>query len=108
MEPGLQEISLPPIPPAPPKITVDGKLDEWKGLIGCDYNPLDRLVKSVDDPAIAAILADPISVNFKTCYDTDALYVAVDWHDRKPGQTLPRRVMPLTGRTGAKVLSCIS
>ena len=85
MEPGLQEISLPPIPPAPPKIMVDGKLDEWKGLIGCDYNPLDRLVKSVDDPVIAAILANPISVNFKACYDTDALYVAVDWHDRKPG-----------------------
>lgn len=85
MQPGLQEMPLTSIPPAPPKITIDGKLDEWKGLTGYDYNPLERIVASGGDPAIAALLAHPISINFKTCYDSDALYVGLNWHDQKAG-----------------------
>ncbi len=82
---GLQEMPLPPIPVAPPSVIIHGKLDEWNGLTGYDYKPLERLVKSGDDSVMTAILADPISINFKACYDTDALYVAVQWHDRNPG-----------------------
>jgi hypothetical protein len=84
---GLQQdnIALPPIAVAPAKIAIDGKLDEWRGITGFDYKPLAQIVKSGGDPVIDALLADPVSANIKTCYDADALYVAVDWRDRQPG-----------------------
>ena len=82
---GMQTITMPPIPPAPPKITIDGKLDEWRSISGVTQNPLDRLVNSGGDPAVEAILVDPLSATFKSCYDSDALYVAVELKDRKPG-----------------------
>ena len=42
-------------------------------------------MKAGDDPAMAALMSDPISVSYKMCYDPDALYLGVAWHDRKAG-----------------------
>lgn len=82
---GMQDIQLPPISPAPSKVTIDGKLDEWKAINGYFYNPLSAVVNAGGDSNIEALLANPVSVRFKTCYDSNAFYVAVDWRDRKPG-----------------------
>ena len=90
----LQEIPLPPIAPAPQAITIDGKLDEWKAVSGYSYNPFSQVSSSDGDPAMESLLNNPLSANVKLCYDSDALFVAVDWKDRhagsnkwRPGQT---------------------
>ncbi len=77
-----------PIPPAPPKITIDGQLDDWRSITGFDYHPLLRVEKSGGDPLLDALLPDPPSVTWKTCYDGDHLYVAAQWHDLKAGANL--------------------
>ena len=81
----MQDIPLAPVPSAP-KMTIDGKLDEWKAIPGYVYDPLSSVVKSGGDPVIAALLTNSVSVNLKTCYDSDALYISADWRDRKPGK----------------------
>lgn len=80
-----QDLPLPPIASAPTKIAVDGNLAEWSSIPGYFFNPLSSVVKSGGDPEIEAILANPASVQFRACYDFDALYVALEWRDRKPG-----------------------
>ena len=87
---GLQEIPLPPIAPAPQAITIDGKLDEWKAVSGYRYNPFSQASSSEGDPAMESLLNDPISANVKLCYDSAALFVAVDWKDRQAGSNTSR------------------
>jgi hypothetical protein len=85
-ERNLTQINLPPIAPAPQEITLSGNFDAWKAVSGYDFNPLAGLIKSAGDAEIERLLSNPVSVNFKTCYDSDALYVLVAWHDVQPGQ----------------------
>jgi hypothetical protein len=82
---GIENMNLPPIPPAPAKVDVDGKLGEWRGISGFNEQPLYRITASAGDKELAELLANPPSVMFKSCYDSDALYVALDWKDQKPG-----------------------
>src|SRR5271156_4102289 len=58
-----------PIPPAPPKIRIDGKLDDWRAITGFGYSPLMRVEKSGGEPLLNAALPDPPSVTWKACYD---------------------------------------
>ena len=85
-ERSLTRVDLPPITPAPQKINLDGKLDPWKAVGGYSFNPLSGLIKSGGDAEIERLLSHPVSVDFKTCYDSDALYVLVVWSDARPGQ----------------------
>jgi hypothetical protein len=85
MNPGLTEMPVASIPVAPAKVTIDGKLDEWRSISGYDYNPFAQLMNAGDDPALAVLMADPISVSYKMCYDSDALYLGIAWRDRKAG-----------------------
>jgi hypothetical protein len=85
---GLKILTLPPVAPAPQKIVIDGKLDDWKGLDGFSYVPVGgegSVTRASGDPGVAALLKDPVSANIKICYDPDALYVAVRWKDKAPG-----------------------
>ncbi|HEX4139338.1 MAG TPA: hypothetical protein VHY09_03255, partial [Candidatus Methylacidiphilales bacterium] len=86
LEPGLKSSAFSSIPFTAQGIRIDGQLDDWKGIAGYDYNPLAAAPKSVKDPSIAALVADPISVNFRTCYDAQGIYFVVVWHDRNPGR----------------------
>jgi hypothetical protein len=74
-----------PIPPTPGAMVIDGSLQEWQPVAGLHYNPLAYLGKSGGDAAVAALLTHPTAVDFKTCYDDDALYLAVNWQDQQPG-----------------------
>jgi hypothetical protein len=85
-ERNLIQVNLPPIVPAPGKITLDGKLDAWQAVDGQSFNPLAGLTKSGANADIERLLGDPLSVRIKTCYDTDALYVLVAWRDARPGE----------------------
>jgi hypothetical protein len=84
---GVHFVNFPPVPPAPQQIGVDGKLDEWKGIEPFTFNPLgaDSVLRSANDPALSAMLQNPPSVSLRTCYDSTALYVAVEWKDTPPG-----------------------
>jgi hypothetical protein len=86
---GLKILHLPPVPPAPTKIVIDGNLDDWKGLDGFSYVPVGGeggVTRAAGDPSVAALLKDPASATIKLCYDADALYVAVRWKDTAPGK----------------------
>jgi hypothetical protein len=85
-ERSLTRVDLPPIAPASQKINLDGKLDPWKAVGGYSFNPLSGLIKSGGDAEIERLLSHPVSVDFRTCYDSDALYVLVVWSDARPGQ----------------------
>jgi hypothetical protein len=85
-ERSLTHIDLPPITPAAQKIALDGKRDPWKAASSYSFNPLAGLIKPGGNADIEKLLSSPVSVDFKTCYDTDALYVYVAWRDLQPGR----------------------
>jgi len=85
-ERNLTTVDLPPTAPAPQTMPLDGKLDAWKALNGYSFNPLAGLIKSGGDAEVERLLSNPVSVNFKSCYDSDALYVVIAWRDARPGQ----------------------
>jgi hypothetical protein len=85
-ERSLTQVDLPPIAPAPQKIPLNGRPGPWRSIAGLSFNPLAGLVKSGGNVAIEKLLSGPVSVSLKTCYDPDALYVLVVWHDAHLGE----------------------
>ena len=84
---GIRFVNLPAIPPASQKITIDGRLDDWKGVDGFlfDPNQTGGLVGAGGNPALAAMLRLAPTVKLRSCYDSNALYLAVEWKDTAPG-----------------------
>ncbi|HEX3471264.1 MAG TPA: hypothetical protein VHT28_08775, partial [Silvibacterium sp.] len=72
---GFQD-TPPPAIPSTPKISIESKPDEWKSFAGYDNNPFAKLgvksgvklIEARDNSVMTAMLADPIPVNFGSCY----------------------------------------
>ncbi|MFZ2654436.1 MAG: hypothetical protein WAX69_05930 [Victivallales bacterium] len=80
---GVEDIKLPPIQLCGKPVTVDGNLHEWTDG-GTLFTPLktDRLIARGE--SLPEQLRKERSVLIRMSYDTDALYVALDWKDPSP------------------------
>jgi hypothetical protein len=85
---GVRFVNLPSIPPAGQKITIDGRLDDWKGVDGFLFDPNQGggLMRAGGNSALAAMLRLAPSVKLRSCYDSTALYLAVEWKDTDAGK----------------------
>ena len=81
-----EKLAAPPVPYAVRPIVVDGNLAEWKGSEGVDYQPFDASLTTDARPTVRKLQSQPSSAKVCFSYDTEALYVAIDWKGSHPAQ----------------------
>ena len=83
---GVRSVRIPEIPYATRPVVVDGNLKEWQGTEGVSYQPFNAALTTDASMAVRKIQAYPSSANVFFSYDTEALYVAINWKGSHPAK----------------------
>ncbi|HEY3415985.1 MAG TPA: hypothetical protein VGM23_03780, partial [Armatimonadota bacterium] len=81
---GAQPLLLTSIPQAAGVIKLDGSLADWGDVRPAMFTPFDQSLMTDLDPALQRVFATPHAAAVRACYDTQALYVAVEWQGPLP------------------------
>ncbi|HEY3377736.1 MAG TPA: FlgD immunoglobulin-like domain containing protein, partial [Armatimonadota bacterium] len=83
---GFHPLVFPPVSFTPRPIVVDGKLDDWQGVDGKTYRPLDARLVPGEGTLLSSLRTWDLSATMRWTYDTEALYLAVSWTTPQPPQ----------------------
>ncbi len=83
---GVRPWEFPPVARCSRPVVVDGHLDEWAGVEGSLYRPLDARQLSGDEAALDSLRRWDLSAEIRWTHDAGALYVAVRWSDPNPAE----------------------
>ncbi|MDR1144810.1 MAG: hypothetical protein LBK71_01570 [Verrucomicrobiales bacterium] len=70
---------------AEPGFAIDGRPEKWRAVPRYDFHPLDEFMRAGGDVTLEAALRQDLTASFRSCFDEQALYVAVEWRDTAPG-----------------------
>ena len=83
---GVRSMRISEIPYAARPVVVDGNLKEWQGTEGVNYQPFEASLTTDANLAVRKLQAYPSSVKVFFSYDTEALYVAINWKGSHPAK----------------------
>lgn len=81
---GVRSMRVPAVPYASRPIVVDGSFKDWRGTDAVAYTPYSASLETDPSPAVSQLQAHPSSAKVALSYDTDALYVAIEWKGSHP------------------------
>lgn len=83
----IQTMALPALPLARSPIIVDGNFSDWPDTAVVDFKPVDTGLTASSSASLAKLRKLRPEASVRACYDAKALYIGIDWHCAREGQS---------------------